>query len=175
MADIGAAVGIRGPSIYKHVSSKQDLLSTIMTTTMDRLLTAQREAISGSSDPAEKVHRATHAHVRYHALHRFETFVGNREIDNLDDPARTRVLEQRSRYESTLRRAINEGRASGVFFVPSARLASFAILDMGMGVPAWFNPRGQNTPDALAELYASMALRMLGWQTRPPGGDSAQP
>ncbi|MGW0476959.1 helix-turn-helix domain-containing protein [Streptomyces coeruleorubidus] len=35
MADIGEAVGMRGPSLYKHVGSKQELLTQIMTGTMD--------------------------------------------------------------------------------------------------------------------------------------------
>ena len=30
MADIGAAVGIRGPSLYKHVRSKQELLASVI-------------------------------------------------------------------------------------------------------------------------------------------------
>jgi AcrR family transcriptional regulator len=36
MADVGAAPGIRGPSLYKRVSSKQELLAEIMTETMTR-------------------------------------------------------------------------------------------------------------------------------------------
>ena len=38
MADIGAAVGIRGPSLYKHVASKHELLAEIMIGTMEQLI-----------------------------------------------------------------------------------------------------------------------------------------
>jgi AcrR family transcriptional regulator len=161
MADIGASVGIRGPSIYKHVPSKQQLLSGIMTETMEQLLAAQRAAIASTPDLAEKIRRAVRAHVRYHALHRFEAFVGNREIDNLDEPTRTLVLDQRRGYETTLRRLVTSGQRSGIFRVPSARFASYALLDMGMGVSAWFDPSGTHSPEELADLYAAMALRML--------------
>ena len=37
MDDLGAALGIRGPSLYKHVRSKQDLLAGIMLETMNTL------------------------------------------------------------------------------------------------------------------------------------------
>ncbi|GGR59345.1 TetR/AcrR family transcriptional regulator [Streptomyces aurantiogriseus] len=38
MSDIGAAFGIRGPSPYRHVSSKQALLGEIMIETMRALI-----------------------------------------------------------------------------------------------------------------------------------------
>ena len=55
MADIGAAVGMRGPSLYKHVESKQDLLARIMTSTMEALLTGYRTAVASSDDPVERL------------------------------------------------------------------------------------------------------------------------
>ena len=67
MGDIGAAVGIRGPSLYKHVAAKQDLLVAIMVTTMEDLLTAHRAAVGGVAAPVERLRRATEAHVRFHA------------------------------------------------------------------------------------------------------------
>jgi AcrR family transcriptional regulator len=167
MHDIGAAVGIRGPSIYKHVPSKQVLLSTLMTTTMDRLLAAQTVALHSATEHAGQVRQMVHAHVHYHALHRYETFVGNRELDNLDEPVRARLLQQRARYECNLRGVLSDGVAAGVFRILSAQLASYAILDMGVGVSSWFDPSGQYSADELADLYSTMALRMLG--TDPAG------
>ena len=90
MADIGAAVGIRGPSLYKHVASKQDLLVQIMIGTMEDLLAAHRAAVASTEGPVERLRRATEAHVRYHARHRLEAFVGNREIRSLVEPHRGR-------------------------------------------------------------------------------------
>lgn len=162
MSDIGAAVGIQGPSIYKHVASKQDLLVAIMTGTMDRLLAAQHDALHAAKGAREQLAALVSAHVHYHARHRYETFVGNREIDSLDPMPRGHVLRQRARYETTLRRVIEQGVADGVFHARSARLASYAILDMGIGISAWHNPAGQHSPDELAEIYVAMALRLLG-------------
>ena len=36
--DIGEAAGITGPGVYRHFSSKQALLETLITSTMDRML-----------------------------------------------------------------------------------------------------------------------------------------
>src|ERR1044072_8997372 len=60
MADIGAAVGIRGPSLYKHVASKQDLLAQIVTGTMDALLDVHRAAVATTTDPGGRLPRGAH-------------------------------------------------------------------------------------------------------------------
>lgn len=162
MADIGAAVGIRGPSLYKHVSSKQELLAQIMTTTMEELLALHRTAVSGTDDPTERLRRAAEAHVRYHARHRLEAFVGNREIRSLVEPHRTRILSLRAEYERHFRDLITAGIAAGRFHVTSARLASFAILDLGMGVSAWYREDGELSEDAVVWQYSDFTLRLVG-------------
>lgn len=162
MADIGAALGIRGPSLYKHVSSKQHLLAHIMIDTMKALIRDQRVAIDAGGDVVLRLRRVVEAHVRYHATHRLEAFVGNREIASLDEPHRRRVLALRTDYERALRALIDEGCRAAVFTVGSARLASYAILDMGMGVAAWFRPDGQYSADEVAYAYADHALRIVG-------------
>ncbi|WP_248963345.1 TetR/AcrR family transcriptional regulator [Sphaerisporangium perillae] len=161
MADIGAAVGMRGPSLYKHVASKQELLAEIMISTMERLIEASQEATAGADDVREQLRRAVEAHVRYHARYGLEAFVGNREIGNLEQPNRDRVLRRRGEYERGFRRLIERGLAKGVFDVRSARLASYSILDMGIGVAAWFREGGEFSADQLAYQYGDLALRMV--------------
>ncbi|OKJ49529.1 transcriptional regulator [Streptomyces sp. CB02009] len=171
MADIGAAVGIRGPSLYKHVVSKQALLAQIMASTMENLLDLHHAAIATTIDPAERLRRATEAHVRYHARHHAEAFVGNREIRSLEQPHRSEVLKKRAAYESGFRNLISAGITARRFDVTSARLASYAILDLGMGVAVWFRDDGELTEDAVVWEYGELALRIVGASTAPrPGG-----
>lgn len=162
MADLGAAVGIRGPSLYKHVASKQDLLAGIMTGTMEDLLAIHRASVATTDDPVERLRRATEAHVRYHARHRLEAFIGNREIRALVEPHQGRVLALRAEYESRFRELVNAGVAAGRFHVESARLASYAILDLGMGVAVWFRADGELSEDAVVWQYSQFALRLVG-------------
>lgn len=167
MTDIGAAVGIRGPSLYRHVSSKQDLLVSIMVETMRELIAGQRTAAAAGGDPAQVVRRMVEAHVRFHAANREQAFVGNREIDNLEPPNRECVLELRRRYTDGLRTAIATGRDGAVFKVSSDRLAAYAILDMGIGVATWFRADGPSSVDEVAYAYADYALAMLTAETSP--------
>jgi AcrR family transcriptional regulator len=168
MADIGAAVGIRGPSLYKHVASKQDVLVSIMTGTMDALLAAFASAVATTADPVERLRRATDAHVRYHARHRLEAFVGNREIRSLVEPHRSAVLTRRDAYEQGFRGIIVDGIEAGRFSVASPRLASYAILDLGMGIANWYRDDGEHTENEVAWQYTEFALRMVAARTSEP-------
>ncbi|GLP64795.1 hypothetical protein TUSST3_14150 [Streptomyces sp. TUS-ST3] len=185
MADIGAAVGSRGPSFYKHVASKHELLAEIMIGTMERLIADNIVAVSGTDDIRDQLRRSVEAHIRYHARHRLEAFVGNREIGSLDQPDQDRVLG-RSDYERCVRELIEQGVAEGDFHVQSARIASYSILDMGIGIAGWFHEGGEFSVDQLAYQYRDIALRIAGARARwhvdgggvgvaaltPPFGDS---
>jgi AcrR family transcriptional regulator len=161
MADIGAAVGVRGPSLYRHLRSKQDLLSAIMVDTMTTLIADQATALRSTTDPVLRVRRMVEAHVRFHAANRERAFVGNRELGSLEPDNRAEVLRLRDRYEHGLRSVIEAGVADGGFRVPSARLASYAILDMGIGVATWFRPDGPHSVDEVAYAYADHAIALL--------------
>lgn len=162
MADIGASVGIRGPSLYKHVASKHELLAEIMTSTMDDLLAGFRSAVATTTDPVERLRRATEAHIRYHARHRLEAFVGSREIRSLQEPHRRAVLDLRAEYAAGFRDLVTSGVDAGVFRVGSAKLAAFAILDLGMGLSAWYDEDGELSENEVAWQHAEFALRLVG-------------
>ncbi|MBN9758229.1 TetR family transcriptional regulator [Pseudonocardia sp. Ae707_Ps2] len=162
MADIGAAVGIRGPSLYKHVRSKQELLASVIDATMRALLAEHDAAVAGVADPAERLRRAVEAHVRFHARNRLEAFVGNRELRSLTEPHRSEVLGLRADYERRFRRLITDGVEAGVFSVASPQLASYAILDQGMGVAVWFRDDAGPAENEVAWQLAEFALRLVG-------------
>lgn len=162
MADIGAAVGMRGPSLYKHVSSKQELLASVIGTTMAELLAEHDAAVSGADDPVERLRRAVDAHVRFHARHRREAFVGTRELRSLVEPRRSEIVTLRADYERRFRALIAEGAAAGAFRVHDPKLASYALLDLGMGVAVWFREDAGPTENEVARQQVEFALRLVG-------------
>ena len=162
MAEIGAAVGIRGPSLYKHVAGKQDLLVELMTRTMDGLIARNRAALATTDDPVERLRRAVDAHVRFHARHRQEAFLGGSELRSLVEPHRGAVLAMRAEYEASFRRLVADGVAAGRFRVGSVRLASFAILDLGMGLATWYREEGELSEDEVVWQQTEFALRLVG-------------
>jgi AcrR family transcriptional regulator len=162
MADVGKRAGIRGPSIYKYFASKNEILSEIMLTSMNRLIENYAVATAKAPDPAEQLKLAVEAHVRYHTRHRLEAFVGTREINSLKEPVRARLLARRDAYERGFREIVERGRIEGTFQVSSSRLASYAILDMGIGISVWFREDGPLDEDQVARHYGITALRIVG-------------
>lgn len=165
MADIGAAVGIRGPSLYKHVPSKQHLLVQIMICTMGDLRAGFERAVASADGLVDQFRRAVEAHVRFHARRRLEAFVGTREIRSLEQPHRDRVVALRSAYEGGFRELIDSGVRDGIFRTGSPKLASYAVLDLGMGISVWYREDGEFSEDELVYAYADHALRMVGYSS----------
>jgi hypothetical protein len=132
-----------------------------MLATMDDLLTANDVAAAGTNDPTQRLRRATDAHVRYHARHRREAFVGNRELRSLVEPHRATVLARRAEYERRFRSLVEDGIKAGVFHVASSQLASFAILDLGMGVAVWFREESGPTENEVAWQYTEFAMGIV--------------
>jgi hypothetical protein len=56
---------------------------------------------------------------------------------------------------------MQEGVAAGVFHVPDERVASFAILQMGIAVSGWYRPEGNLSVPQLCDVYETLANRMV--------------
>jgi AcrR family transcriptional regulator len=161
MKEIGAALAVRAPSLYNHLSSKQDALVSIMDTAMNRALAAQDESLAGIKDVSEQLRRATESLVLDFLRHPDEVTVCNVEIRSLEEPYRSAIIAKRDQYGRRVRAIIESGCRSGRFGTPAPRLASFAVLEMGNSAKAWFNPRGSLSDAQVAEQYADFALRIV--------------
>jgi len=63
--DLGEAVGISGPALYKHFASKDALLEELLTDASQRLLDGGREIVAGEGGPAEVLERLIDFHVDF--------------------------------------------------------------------------------------------------------------
>jgi AcrR family transcriptional regulator len=161
MEAIARRVGVRASSLYNHIDSKQKLLVEIMMATMEDLIAGFQDA-TREGDLVEKLRRAMEAHVYYHALHQPDVRVGNGELLSLEEPARSVVIELRSRYARMWQKLIESGEQEGVFRMPSTQLATYALLEMGIGVALWYRADGPLSLEYIASVYAEMAAHLLG-------------
>lgn len=173
MKDIAAALQLRAPSLYNHVSAKQEILRDVMVDTMNALMKVVRGAMSGTDDTVMQLRRAVEAHVRYHARHPREVRIGNHEIPALEQPHRSAVSKLRHEYSRTFVSLIQRGVDEGVFDTRSPLLAAYAILQMGIGVSMWYRPDGDLSEDDIVYQYGDMALRLVGATTPLPAPPAA--
>lgn len=71
------------------------------------------------------------------------------------------MLEPRESDERGVQELSEPGRSMRRFDVPSARLASYAISDMGTGEASWSREDGSLSREQLVGRYGTMALRLV--------------
>jgi AcrR family transcriptional regulator len=168
MKDIAEALGVRAPSLYNHVGSKQEILFAIMETAMDRALAALEEALTGVDDVSVQLRRATESLVLDFLRFPGEVTICNTEVRSLDHDNRAAIVAKRDEYGSRFRGIIERGCRSGRFETRSPQLAALAVLELGNGAKAWFRPGGRYTDLEVAQEYGEFALRLVGGVV--PGG-----
>jgi AcrR family transcriptional regulator len=167
MSQIAEALGVRVPTLYSHIRSKQELLAEIMTTGSQQVWADYEHAIDGAEGVTEQLRRAVEVYVHRHATHRREALIHNRDISSLEEPTRSEVLAHRKRHQRAIRDLIDEGRSADIFAVENSTLASFAILDMGVSVARWFRPDGPLSPVDVARQYGQFAVNLVSRPAAP--------
>lgn len=162
LSQIADALDVRTPSLYNHMTSKQELLRTIVDTTVRGVLTDFRQATGGRTEPVDRLFHAVLVYARRHATHRREAIVVNRDTSSLEEPFRSQMQELRREHEHALRQIISDGVAAGRFTVESPALASFAIRELCVSIARWYQDDGPIGPDQVAREYTEFALSIAG-------------
>ena len=98
LEDLGAAVGVSGPAVYRHFANKQALLGAILLQVSEKLLAGGREVLARESDPSVRLAALVAFHVDF-ALHDADVIrVQDRDLASLCDEDRNRVRRLQREY-----------------------------------------------------------------------------
>jgi AcrR family transcriptional regulator len=162
LSQIAEVLEVRTPSLYNHMSSKQELLRTIVGSTVHGVLDDFHTATEGRTEPLDRLFHAVRVYARRHAVRRREAIVVNRDTSSLDEPFRAEMQALRREHEHLLRAVISDGVDAGRFTVDSPALASFAIREMCVSIARWYQDDGPITADQVAREYTEFALNIVG-------------
>ncbi|HEX8025216.1 MAG TPA: TetR family transcriptional regulator, partial [Candidatus Limnocylindrales bacterium] len=160
--DIAAAAGLSPAALYVHHKSKEELLYLISRSGHDQVLRLVRDAIASSDDAATALRRVVHDFVVFHAREHISTRVVNYELAALNPEHLAEIRDLRHRIEQAIRQLVETGVAAGVFDTPDPRMASAALLSLGIDLGRWYRDDGGWRPEHIAARYAEMALRIVG-------------
>ncbi|QLQ09153.1 MAG: TetR/AcrR family transcriptional regulator [Nocardioidaceae bacterium] len=161
---IAQRVGIKVGSLYNHMGGKDELLVDIMSDVLAQLQPlVEKAAATGGDDPVARFRAAVGAHIRFHAQHAQETFIGNSELRALKPDQKEIVFQARREYDQLMRNLIKDAAASAGVELLDLRLQSYAILALGMHVASWYrDDRGDTTLDHIVDVYTDISCRQVG-------------
>ncbi|MDF3306459.1 TetR/AcrR family transcriptional regulator [Rhodococcus sp. T2V] len=160
---VAAEVGIQVGSLYNHIRGKEELLTDIMVAVMDELLQAVNDAVAKVDTGAvDRFKAAVDCHIRFHAEHARDVFIGNSELRALKGDDLDAVLIKRAEYERLLQGLVKDvGKETGADIL-DAKLQTYSVLAQGAHVSSWYKPGGPKSLDKVVKTYITMALRQLG-------------
>ena len=162
--DIAAEAAVQSASLYAHFPSKEAILAELVLAGHEehhtRLVTA---LLDSGTDPRDRLAALVHAHVRTHADYPMLAVVANNEMHALSPPAAAPAAAVRRRSEALLGEVLAMGQQQGVFDIVHLEATAAAIGGMGIRVANWYPPPEAGLSSSqLADVYASLALRMAG-------------
>ncbi|MCF3961326.1 SACE_7040 family transcriptional regulator [Streptomyces fuscigenes] len=156
--EIGAAVGISGPGLYRHFAGKDAMLAELLVGISDRLLDGGRRRVAGAAaeGPAGVLASLIDGHIDFALDDRPLITLHDRELDRLRDSDRRMVRQLQRQYVELWVGVVRDlyGR------VPEeeARAAVHAVFGLLNSTPHFGSHRG-GLPDreATAELLRRLA------------------
>jgi AcrR family transcriptional regulator len=131
--DIGAAVGISGPALYRHFRSKDAMLGEMLTSISEVLLDGGQGRAERYPDPSALLAELVRFHVDFALDNPALITVQERNLGNLTDPDRRRVRALQRRYVEVWVQAIQDV-VTGID-EPSARAAAHAVFGLINSTP----------------------------------------
>ncbi|GAA0505721.1 TetR family transcriptional regulator [Saccharopolyspora subtropica] len=157
--DIGAAVGISGPAVYRHFRSKDAMLAELLTGISDRLLVGGQDRVAAASDPRDALNRLVRWHVEFALTNPALITVHMRDLDSLTETDRHKVRELQRSYVEVWVDVLCQLRTD--LSRPTARAAAHAVFGLINSTPH----STHIDTDAMADLLHRMAHGALAQAT----------
>ena len=162
--DIAAEAAVQSASLYAHFPSKEAILAELVLAGHEehhtRLVTA---LLHSGTDPRDRLAALVRAHVQAHTDYPMLAVVANNEMHALSPAAAAPAAAVRRRSEALLAEVLAIGHQHGAFDLVHLEATAAAIGSMGIRVASWYPPpQAGLSPSQLADMYASLALRMTG-------------
>ena len=98
LEELGAAVGVSGPAVYRHFANKQALLGALLVGVSERLLAGGREVARSGAPAAEQLRALVGFHVDFALADADVIRVQDRDLASLTDDDRRTVRRLQREY-----------------------------------------------------------------------------
>ncbi|MFP3506113.1 TetR/AcrR family transcriptional regulator [Burkholderia sp. SIMBA_062] len=160
--DIADAVGMTRTALYYYFPSKESMLEALTREVTERASDLTKEVAQRAElPPDEGLRQLILGHAGLILAHPLQFRVVERSESSLPDVQRNAAQAARRAVRNDFVNVIRRGIEQGVFHAVDADVAAFSIIGMCNWCAWWFDDRRHASSDAVAELIASLGLRML--------------
>jgi AcrR family transcriptional regulator len=163
MRDIASAAGVSTANIYNYAESKEELLWHLIRECTDMLTGMAERAVAGRLCPVDRMSVLVGAHVEFHVRNPWRARVLAQQAQHLSAVHRRVTKASQGEYQEHFSSAIEEGVEMAMFRTAHGRLATPAILWMGIGTNRWFRQGGPDTVQSVSRVLTEFALGILAY------------
>jgi AcrR family transcriptional regulator len=153
--EIGAAVGISGPGLYRHFAGKDAMLAELLVGISGRLMTAGRLRAAEAANPADALDSLVRGHIDFALDDRPLITLHDRELDRLRESDRKLVRQLQRQY---VEQWVDVVRRVHPVPEPDARAAVHAVFGLLNSTPRLGPHSGLSSRSATASLLRRLAL-----------------
>ncbi|HEY1565432.1 MAG TPA: TetR/AcrR family transcriptional regulator [Solirubrobacteraceae bacterium] len=154
MQELAASMDLATGALYHYFSGKEELLTAICDQLMEPLLEQASELVDSGDDAEERLRSLVRLWVCHVVAHRDHMLVFQQERHLIESGERWRkVRASRKAFERLAAEALQRARPRG-----DGHLALLALLGMVNHTAQWYRPRGELSPEAIADGYVDLML-----------------
>jgi AcrR family transcriptional regulator len=158
MQDIADSVQLQKASLYHHVSSKQEILLSILDKALEGLIEDLEQIVVSQLPADQKLRKAIQSYIERMMKDADLAAVLLLEYRSLEPEQRHNHVTRRDRYESLWRRILTEGVRTGFFRELDISVSTFALLGVQNWTITWFHEKGRLSSTELADLYCDLFI-----------------
>ncbi len=136
MRDLAAEMGIKAASLYNHISSKQDLLKTIIISIAEQFTNGMNTIIAADTSSIYKLQKIVQLHVTITANNTYEMASLNNDWMHLEEQLEY-YLTMRNQYEANFLKIIKQGVEANEIKPENPEIIMFSMLSTLRSLYLW--------------------------------------
>lgn len=155
MEEIARAANLSKGGMYHYFKSKTEILFSILSDFMDRVLEDVDCRLAAVESPEEKVALLIRQHVRTYVDHMHAARVLLKEANNLPQRDLKKIHEKERRYYRAVEGVVGPllGPKAGKEVLTAV---TFSLLGMCNWIYSWYDPEGPVDPEQLSQIIMSI-------------------
>lgn len=169
--EVAVSLNVTKPTIYHYFSSKDEILFECVRLGLEGIRDAARavEETGGSGLDRLKALMRNYALVMTKDFGMCVTRTADHELSR---ESRARFRELKREIDATVRRVVEDGMKDGSIKPGDVRLVTFTIAGALNWIGRWFDPKGETSPEAIADGVVATLVNGLGAPARAKSGSA---